>query len=142
MPCAAIVAALCASQPSSRWANQRAALDQQLLAGLGLELAPERAGAARGRRVAGVGTVAAADQPRLAARGRARVAGLELVDERDLRAARASRQASDAPNVPAPTITALRIGGTVAAGPAAPRYGRPRVCGMAPAATTRRATLA
>ena len=59
------------------------ALDHQLLAALALELAPERAGAPRGRRVRGVGAVPAADQPRLAAGGRARVAGVEPVDERD-----------------------------------------------------------
>ena len=58
------------------------ALDQEVRAGLGLELAPQRAGAARRRGVARVRAVAAADQARLAAGGRAAVAGLELVDER------------------------------------------------------------
>src|SRR3712207_8070887 len=48
------------------------ALDQQLLAALRLELAPERARAPRGGGVVRVGAVAAADQARLAARGRAR----------------------------------------------------------------------
>jgi hypothetical protein len=62
----------------------QAALDQQLLAALGFELAPERAGAPRRGRVVVVRPVAAADQARLAARRRARVAGLELVDQRHL----------------------------------------------------------
>ena len=48
------------------------ALDQEVRARLRLELAPQRAGAARRRRVVGVVAVAAADQARLAARGRAR----------------------------------------------------------------------
>ena len=77
-----------ASQPSSRCANQLTPHSlHQVGAGLGLELAPQRAGAARHRRVVGVGAVRAADQARLAARRRARVAGLELVDQHDLVAA-------------------------------------------------------
>ena len=63
------------------------ALRQQLRAGLGLELAPQRPRPPRHRRVVGVGAVRAADQPRLAAGRRPRVAGLELVDEHDLVAA-------------------------------------------------------
>ena len=62
------------------------ALDQQVGARLRLELAPQRARAAGGGGVVGVPAVAAADQARLAARGGAAVAGLELVDERDLHA--------------------------------------------------------
>ncbi len=60
---------------------RQAALDQQLLAALGLELAPERPRAPRRGRVVGIRPVAAADQARLAAGGRARVARLELVDQ-------------------------------------------------------------
>jgi hypothetical protein len=62
------------------------ALDQQLFAAFGLELAPQRARPPRRCRVARVRPVAAAGQPRLAARRGARIAGLELVDERHLRA--------------------------------------------------------
>ena len=59
------------------------ALDEQLLAALGLELAPQLARPPRRRGVAGVRAVAAADQARLAARAGRDVAGLELVHERD-----------------------------------------------------------
>ena len=85
MPCARIVRSDAASQPSlAAGEPHQPALDQEVRARLGLELAPERAGAARRGGVDRVGAVAAADQPRLAAGGRARVAGLELVDERDV----------------------------------------------------------
>ena len=53
-------------------------------AGLGLELAPQRARSPRHRGVVGVRAVAAADQPRLAAGRRADVARLELIDQHDL----------------------------------------------------------
>ncbi len=61
-----------------------AGVDQQVRAGLALELLPERARAPRHRGVVGVRAVRAADQPRLAAARRAHVAGLELIDEHDL----------------------------------------------------------
>jgi hypothetical protein len=61
-----------------------AAFEQQLGPALGLELAPQLPRAPRGRRIEGVLAVPAADQPGLAAGRRARVARLELVDERDV----------------------------------------------------------
>src|SRR5262249_17258717 len=61
-----------------------AALDEEVGSRLGLELAPERAGAPAQRRVVVLVAVADADEARLAAGGRAPVAGLELVDERDV----------------------------------------------------------
>ena len=63
---------------------RHAALDQQVLAALGLQLAPQLPRSARGTGVVGLGAVRAPVQPRLAARAGARVARLELVDERDL----------------------------------------------------------
>jgi hypothetical protein len=83
IPCAASVRSDAASHPSSPWATPRdAALDEQVLARLVLELAPERTRAARHPGVLGVGAVRAGQEPGLAARGGAPVAGLELVDER------------------------------------------------------------
>ena len=61
---------------------REAALDEQLLARLLLELAPERPGATGHRRVVDVGAVGAAVKPCLAAGAGARVTGLELIDER------------------------------------------------------------
>ena len=58
--------------------------EHQLLAALGLKLAPQRARAPGHGRVVGVGAVRGADQARLAARGGAPVTRLELVDQRHL----------------------------------------------------------
>src|SRR4051812_20622036 len=61
-----------------------AAFDEEVGSGLRLELAPERAGAPGHRRVVRLATVPDAEEAGLAARGRAPVAGLELIDERDV----------------------------------------------------------
>ena len=89
-------------------------LDHQILARLGLELAPQGAGAARGRRVVRVRAVPAADQARLAARGRRESPGANWsTSVTSLPCARATTRASRRKS-PAPTITALPMARTLA----------------------------
>ena len=79
---------LSAPQPSASAEEPGdAARDEELGAGVPLELAPELERPPRRARVPGVAAVRGADQPRLAAGGGADVAGRVLLDEGDLPAA-------------------------------------------------------
>ena len=114
------------------------ALDQQVRARLGLELAPQRARAARRGGVAGVPAVAAAVQARLAARGGAAVAGLELVDERHAHALAREPPCERGAEVPAPTITTESIRRrTLPCRGCTPCSPPPRSCSATPRSTAR-----
>ena len=85
-----------------------AARDEELGSRLALQLAPELERAPGRARVPGVVAVREADQPRLAARRGAHVAGRVLLDDGDVPAARDEPQGERAAEDAAPTTTALR----------------------------------
>ena len=103
-----------ASHPSSRVREPaHAGLGQQLRAGLGLELAPQRPRPPRHRRVVGVGPCAQrinrVSPPEVARRS----PGSNWSTSTTSSPRPASHHANDAPNVPAPTITTRSTPGTL-----------------------------